>query len=411
MTSATHDITFDTQSGAALPAELRDAAALGANAAERAALWDVERELWTPRTITARDSSGSVLGAALTAARPFSAYRKIVDVVAGSAAVWAALVAAARDDLAGEPGTEEHPAPLAVHFEEHLTLAPLTEAQRAALEAAGFAAAGTPVPSVPSTRAAERSAVAAWSFWRVPAPARTAPYYGQTTDVTCGAVAALSALEQRGLGDFQADNGAENRAAEIAFWRRATNLPACEPIGLAVETAKLGADSGTLSARPHIFLSTPDPVFIEEFSEQTWEQELRIDLQLESLRQAEALGLPLERRWLEVDEIVSFVRGGAQVLLLIDLTELIADPTPHWVLATEVVGDALLIADPWVQAPNGETWVDTFALPLPFATIDRVTRWGDPAFRGAIVLPPEPGSRPVGASSEQASPAQSGLAG
>ena len=383
MTAATHDFTLDAQPGAQLPDELRDSLP-----AARAALWDVERELWTPRTVTARDRSGSVLGAALTAARPFSAYRKIVDVVAGSGEVWAALVAAARDDRADAPGTEEHPAPIAVHFEEHLTVAPLTEAQRSALGPAGFARAATPVPSVPSTRQDDEHGVAAWSFWRVPAPARTAPYYGQTTDVTCGAVAALTALEQRGLGEFRADDGTENRAAEIAFWRRATNLPACEPIGLAVETAKLGADSGTLAARPRVFLSTPDPVFIEEFSEQPWEQELRIDLQRESLRQAEALGLPLERRWLEVEEIVDAVRGGAQVLLLIDLTELIADPTPHWVLATEVVGETLLIADPWVQAPNGETWVDTFALPLPFATIDRITRWGTPAFRGAIILEP-----------------------
>lgn len=382
MTAATHDFTFEAQPGAQLPAALR-----ASLPAARTALWDVERELWTPRTITARDRAGTVVGAALTAARPFSAYRKIVDAAATTEEAWAALVAAARDDLSGAPGSEEHPAPIAVHFEEHLAVAPLSDAQREALARAGFAPADTPVPSVPSTRREHADGVAAWSFWHVPAPERGAPYYGQTTDVTCGAVAALTALEQRGLGEFRADDAAENRAAEIGFWRRATNLPACEPVGLAVETAKLGAASGTLAGQPRIYLSTPDPVFIEEFSEQPWEQELRIDLQLESLRQAEALGLPLERRWLEIDEIVDAVRAGDQVLLLIDLTELIADPTPHWVLATEVVGDALLIADPWVQAPNGESWVDTFALPLPFATIDRVTRWGDPAFRGAIVLP------------------------
>lgn len=388
MISAANDIAIEARAGADLPADLRGAASWGgADTASRTALWDTERELWTPRTIIARDGSGSVLGAALTAARPLSAYRKVVDVVAEDDGVWEALVLAARDDLAGAAGTEEHPRPLTVHFEEHLAIAPLTDARRAVLTSAGFVAAGTPVPSVPSTRVDDAGGVAAWSFWRGQAPARTAPYYGQTTDVTCGAVAALTALEQRGLGEFRADDGAENRAAEIAFWRRATNLPACEPIGLAVETAKLGADSGALPTRPRVFLSTPDPVFIEEFSDQPWEQELRIDLQLESLRQAEALGLPIERRWLEVDEIVSFVRDGAQVLLLIDLTELIADPTPHWVLATEVVGDALLVSDPWVQAENGETWVDAFALPLPFATIDRVARWGDPAFRGAIVLP------------------------
>jgi hypothetical protein len=58
------------------------------------------------------------------------------------------------------------------------------------------------------------------------------------------------------------------------------------------------------------------------------------------------------------------------------------------VLATDVIDDTLVVSDPWVQYPNGETWVDAFALPIPFAGIDLVTRWGDPAYRGVIVLPP-----------------------
>ncbi|MBL3700660.1 peptidase C39 family protein [Leucobacter luti] len=379
-TSAPQQVRIDASAGGTLPAALaRDAAP------ERLAVWETERALWAPRTLTAYDPAGAAVGAALTAGRPHSAYRKIVDVAAADDAVWAALVAAARDDAATDDGTR--PAPIAVHFEEHPAFAPLSDARRAALGAAGFAAVAAPVPSIPSTRADDPAGVAAWSFWRGAAPTRSAPYYGQTTDVTCGAVASLMALEQRGNHAFSPDSLVDNRAAEIAFWRRATNLPACEPIGLAVETAKLGAETGVLPALPRVFLSTPDPVLIEEFSSSEGERALRTDLQLESLRQAEALGLPIERRWVDVPEIFEFVRGGSQVLLLIDLTELIADPTPHWVLATEVVGDTLLISDPWVNAPTGESWVDTFALPLPAATVDLVTRWGDPAYRGVIVLP------------------------
>lgn len=376
-------IQITASTGAALPN------ALGASVSpERLAVWEVERELWTPRTLTAIDESGSILGAALTTARPFSAYRKIIDVIATDIAVWDALVTAARDDLwaVGEPGTVEHPTPIAVHFEEHLAFAPLDSARREIVTRAGFVAVPIPVPSVPSTRRDDPTGVAAWSFWRPEAPTRSAPYYGQTTEVTCGAVASLTALELRGLGGFSADSLPANRAAEIAFWRRATNLPAIEPIGLAVETAKLGRESGTLTKLPHVYLSTTNPLFIEEFSADEGERLLRIDLQQESLRQAQELGIPIERRWIEVDEIVAHVRSGGQALLLIDLTELVADPTPHWVLATEVISDTLLVSDPWVHYPNGETWVDTFALPLPFATIDRITRWGNPAYRGAILL-------------------------
>jgi hypothetical protein len=138
-------------------------------------------------------------------------------------------------------------------------------------------------------------------------------------------------------------------------------------------------------------LSTTEPVLLEEF-ENDADRVLRIDLQHQALRRAEELELPIERRWIEVEEIARLVRDGAQVLLLIDLTELIADPTPHWVLAADIVrdsddNDVIILSDPWIHYPNGETWVDTYALPLPLPSVDRVTRWGAPAYRGVVVLP------------------------
>ncbi|QIM19145.1 hypothetical protein G7066_12245 [Leucobacter coleopterorum] len=341
--------------------------------AERLALWQVERELWTPRTFVASSSNGEFMGAALTVGRPHTAYRKIVDVVVGeqtgqdeshvSLAVWSALINAALHDTSGEDAS--HPAHIAVHFEEHLKLAPLSPRHQTQLEVMGFLPAATPVPSIPSTRDGDPGQVAAWSWWRNDQPTRLAPYYGQTTEVTCGAVASLMALELLGAASFDPASLAENRATEIAFWRKATNLPACEPVALAVEIAKSGAS--LLSGLPRVILSTEDPVLLEEFTGDEAEIALRTDLQQESLRQAEALGIPIERRWIKVEEICEIVRGGAQVLLLIDLTELIADPTPHWVLASDVVDNCLIVSDPWVHYPNGETWVDTFALPIPLA--------------------------------------------
>ncbi len=354
--------------------------------AERLALWSVEREFWSPRLLVARDVSGAAVGAALTAGRPHTASRKIVDILTEDDAVWAALVTAARDDA--PRGAEAGSAPVVVHFEEHLAYARLSDRRRDLLAGLGFEPAPQPVPSIPSTRPGDPTEVAAWSWWRGERPTRLAPYYGQTTEVTCGAVSSLMALEHLGSASFDPQSLVANRATEIAFWRRATNLPACEPVGLAVETAKTGAESGLLPAIPRVILSATGPVLLEWYATNEPELMLRTDLQLESLRQAEELGLPIERRWIEVAEIADLVRGGAQVLLLIDLTELISDPTPHWVLATDVIDDTLVVSDPWVQYPNGETWVDAFALPIPFAGIDLVTRWGDPAYRGVIVLPP-----------------------
>lgn len=381
MTETPQPITIAVEAGTAPPAPLAD----GVSDA-RLALWRVEREFWRPRLLVARDASGTAVGAALTAGRPHTAARKIVDVLAADDEVWAALLGAARDDA--PPVDAAHPSPIAVHFEEHLAHGGVSGARRDRLAALGFAPAPRPVPSIPSTRVGDPAEVAAWSWWRGAVPARLAPYYGQTTEVTCGAVSSLMALEHLGSGGFDPESLVANRAAEIAFWRRATNLPACEPVGLAVETAKAGAESGLVPGLPRVVLSATGPVLVEEFSADESERMLRIDLQQESLRQAEELGLPVERRWIEVAEIADLVRDGAQVLLLIDLTELVADPTPHWVLATDVVDGALVVSDPWVHYPNGETWVDAFALPIPLADVDLVTRWGDPAYRGVIVLPP-----------------------
>lgn len=371
-----------------LPAEL--AAELSA---ERLALWEIERKLWTPRVFVANAFNGDVTGAALTVGRPHTAYRKIVDVIVVdrsgrhdprvSLAVWSSLINAAVSEM--YEADPIHPAPIVVHFEEHLQLTPLSARYRTQLEMLGFSPAATPVPSIPSTRDGDPIQVAAWSRWRDERPTRLAPYYGQTTEVTCGAVASLMALELLGATSLDPESLTENRAAEIAFWRKATNLPACEPIALAVEIAKAGGS--LLSGLPRVILSTDDPVLLEEFASDEAELMLRTDLQQESLRQAEALGIPVERRWIEIEEITQLVRGGAQVLLLIDLTELIADPTPHWVLASDVVDDCLVISDPWVHYPNGETWVDTFALPIPLAGVDLITRWGDPSYRGVVVLP------------------------
>lgn len=348
-------------------------------------LWEAERELWTPRATITRDAVGSICGASLTAGRPLSSYRKIVSAVSTDTAAWRACVEAARDDT--PPVNALHPAPLVIHFEEHTGRAPLTNWQQEILAELGFQSQEIPWRSIPSTIPGDATHAHAWSYWRVASPAAIPRYYGQTTEVTCGAVASLLAQTALALPTF-GEELRENRRAEIAFWRRATNLPACEPVGLAVETAKEQLAAHPL---PEVFLSTSEPVLIADFADAPEERMLREDLQQQAREEAREMGIPLRHEWISAAEIADRVAAGEQALLLIDLTELIADPTPHWVLASQVVQGAdgtpnLLISDPWVHYPNAETWVDTFALPLPLESVERVTRWGDPAYRGVIFL-------------------------
>lgn len=355
----------------------------------RQALWNIDRQLWSPRTVTAVNDASELVGAALTAGRPHCAYRKIVDIVAQNDDVFALLIREIQQSITNAVETEpDRPQPIVVHLEEHLAYEPFSDAQVAVLEAAGFVVQPQPVPSIPSTIVNDPSGVRVWSWWCSVAPKREVEYYGQTTEVTCGAVAALGALEHLGLERFTPDSLVTNREIEIDFWRRATNLPAVDPIALAVETLRATKESDIPDSEPRVIISAPDYVLLEDYADQPGELMLRTDLQRESLRQAAQLELAIDRRWIEVEEIISLVSNGSLVFLLIGLNDLIGDQTPHWVLAYDVVDGHLLISDPWVQYPNGETWADTYALPLPAKTVDLITRWGDPVYRAVIVLEP-----------------------
>ncbi len=372
-------LTVEMRDGARLPAQLAEGLDAG-----RLALWEIERDFWAPRTAVISDADGRPIAAALTAGRPHTAYRKIVDVVAGSVESFRVAVAVSSDAPISDDGSR--PAPIVVKFEEHPLLAPLAPDFEAALADMGFAREEDPLPSVPSTRPGTEEFARGWAKWLGAAPSRAARYYGQTTDVTCGAVTALTALEAEGLGHWGED-GTDNQTQELDFWRRATNLPACEPIGLAVATAHEITAAALELGRPRVILSTEDFVLLEDWADDPVELRLRTQLQQDSLRQAEALGLEIERRWIPVEEIRDLVAGGADVFLLIALAPLINDPAPHWVLAHDVIGDALIISDPWVESEHGETWVDTSALPIPLPGVDLITRWSEPAYRGVIVVP------------------------
>lgn len=380
-TEPSASVTIETTGGAELPAALAD----GADEA-RLALWAIERDYWAPRTTRITDASGTVVAAALTASRPHTAYRKIVDIVARDDAGFRAALTAAEADAATSAPDASRPAPIVVKFEEHPTVAPLSLGSEAALVELGFTRQPDPLPSVPSTRPGTATFTRAWTKWLGAAPSRPARYYGQTTDVTCGAVASLMALEAEGRGRW-GDDGEHNQTEELEFWRRATNLPACEPVGLAVATAHEISDAGLPLGQPRVILSAEGLVLLEEWADSPFELRLRTQLQEDSLRQAAELGLAIERRWVTVEEIRDLVAGGADVFLLIALAPLINDPAPHWVLAHDVVGDALIISDPWVESDHGESWVDTSELPIPLPGIDLITRWGDPEYRGIIVVP------------------------
>lgn len=213
------------------------------------------------------------------------------------------------------------------------------------------------------------------------------PYYAQTTDFTCGAVTALlatNALDGTGLRGESRD---DDRDAELAFWRRATNFPAIDPVGLLVELAAELSEGASLRA----WISTAEPVLLEGQPD-GFMRDTKVLLQRESAEQAQRRGLEIVREWTPMATLREHLDGGGLAIVLIDERPMHDDPTPHWVLAHAATDEDVVVQDPWINAPEGETWIDGHDLPIAWSEFDAMARWGDPAYR-AIVLIQSPSSR------------------
>jgi hypothetical protein len=208
------------------------------------------------------------------------------------------------------------------------------------------------------------------------------PYYSQTSTFTCGAVAALLAMEIRGTAGFGPDEG--NRDRELDFWRRASNYPSCEPIGLAVALRESVADAmGTSPVE--VFLDADGPVLLETYPP-GFERGLREELQASSLRKALGSDIGVRRERIPVTEVAARLAAGELALLLLDLEPMFGFSVPHWVLAHAAAGGVVVIDDPWISATWGETWVDAHELPIAVADLDRMLSWGETGYRGVVFV-------------------------
>lgn len=344
---------------------------------ERTRNWSRNRAPYRPQITVLNLPEGEA--AALTSGRPNTLYTKIVD-------IWSTTDAAAEKllhqliTLSAERGDAclKWELPLGAKLPPFATKL-------------GFSELTAPIPSEAGTE--EFRGLALWhGGW----PHPQLRYYSQTTDFTCGAVAAMTALTALGLDPFGAapetdakSGGAHDDSArerELAFWRAATNFPACEPVALAVTVHDALRDPATSSTahRVELHLDTESPVLLEEYSGP--ERTFRELLQAESAQHAHARGIYQHTDRVEAAEIVRRVAGGDYALLLINDAPMHDSSTAHWVLAHAAHGDTVLLHEPWVTEERGETWVDSHDLPVSVEVLDQLVSWGDPAYRGVIFI-------------------------
>lgn len=341
----------------AAPVDIADELEAGGVAAPRLEGWRVPREGYRPVAHVARDADGLPVAAVLTSARPATAATKIVD-------VWW------RDEAAAE-GVVDH---VVEQARGRGDVAVKWQAPGGA-ELPGFAAERGFAPMRRPWAAVGTEHVDGYVHWLAPSTHAEPGYYAQTTLFTCGAVAALIASEGATAGGFAGDDG--DRDVEVGLWRRASNYPACEPIGLAVALHDHLADAAV-----EVALDLDGPALVEGFT--GFDRSFREVLQQESLRQAGERAIPVRRDRVDVAEIAARVGAGERALLLIDEAPMHGEAGPHWIVAHAVVGDAVIVEDPWINVDAGETWVDTHELPVLPEWLDQLVRWSENGYRGVI---------------------------
>jgi len=214
---------------------------------------------------------------------------------------------------------------------------------------------------------------------RAAAPAHpTPPYYAQTTDFTCGPAAmmmALAALDPAIVPD---------RRLEFRLWREATTVfmcaghGGCEPVGLALAAARRG-----FAVTVHA--NQPPPYFLDSVRDPD-KRDVMVLTQDDFREQATALGIPLHESALTMADVRAALDDGRVALLLVSHYRMLGDRTPHWVLVFGHDGRRAFLHDPWVEADDLETPLASADLPVPWAELDRMARYGRRRLQAALLI-------------------------
>jgi len=208
--------------------------------------------------------------------------------------------------------------------------------------------------------------------------ASTPSYYSQTSDFTCGPSCMMMALKA-----FDPDY-AFSRVEEFRLWRESTTVfmqsghGGCEPVGMAVALARRG-----LSVE--VFLSQTPPLFLDSVRQKDRREALTL-IQADYRRAADEMKIPVHIAPLDTDGLSAALAGGAFVIVLVSLYQMVGSRTPHWVLVYGEENGRFLIHDPWVETDALETESAAAALPVPKEAFERMARWGRSRLRAAIIV-------------------------
>ena len=202
------------------------------------------------------------------------------------------------------------------------------------------------------------------------------PWYGQTTEFTCGPAAAMMAMAA--LDSHYQPSVSE----ELALWREATTIfmtsghGGCHPIGLALAMHRRGLDCA-------VYLNQSTALFadgVRADSKKTVIQQVDRDFR-ESARKQK---LPVVEQEFTQEQLQQWLEEGALALLLISTYRLDGKKTPHWVTLTGIDGECLYVHDP--DSDDEDNPLDSQYLPIARADFEKMSLFGKEKLRTAVVV-------------------------
>ncbi|WP_323846021.1 GNAT family N-acetyltransferase/peptidase C39 family protein [Microbulbifer magnicolonia] len=206
------------------------------------------------------------------------------------------------------------------------------------------------------------------------------PWYGQTTDFTCGPAAAMMAMAAL-RPDYQ-----PSVSDELALWREATTIfmaagtGGCHPIGLALAIRARGFDC-------EVYLNQTSPLFangVRAAKKKTVIQQVDADFRAAAKQE----GIPIVEQEFTQAQLEQWLEEGALALLLISTYRLDGKKVPHWVTLTGIDEECLYVHDP--DEDDEQNPLDSEYLPIAREDFARMSLFGRERLRTAVVVRSRP---------------------
>ncbi|SHF36586.1 Ribosomal protein S18 acetylase RimI [Microbulbifer donghaiensis] len=202
------------------------------------------------------------------------------------------------------------------------------------------------------------------------------PWYGQTTEFTCGPAAAMMAMAAL-HPDYP-----PSVSEELALWREATTIfmasghGGCHPIGLALAMQRRGFDC-------EVYLNQTSPLFADGVRSAAKKSVIQqVDADFRSA--ASASGIAVIEREFTQEQLQQWLEEGALALLLISTYRLDGKKVPHWVTLTGIDEECLYVHDP--DEDDEQNPLDSQYLPIARDDFAKMSLFGRERLRTAVVV-------------------------